>query len=567
MLRSCFLAVLGMALSLSASAQDLAQQVDALMSAYHETGQFNGSVLIASGDEVVYERGFGEADMSWGIANAPDTRHRIGSVTKQFTAALVLQLVEAGEIDLDAPITRYLPDYPAAQGAVTIHQLLAHTGGIPEHLGRPGFADIMRDPTAPEAFLAFFSGLPLDFEPGSDFAYSNSGYFLLGAIIERVTGQTYADALRQRLIEPLGLSDTGYQDNTTILDRMASGYDRTGSGFQHAAYIDASIPYAAGMMYSTVRDLLAWTRALHKAEPFESAQTLERMTTPVLNDYGYGIGNSTMPVGDGSVRMIGHNGGIPGFRSMLIYFPESEQTVAVISNTGDNAGDIARGVAQVMHGQPAQMPARPLATVLSEILDADGVEAAIAHARARREAGVRFDEDQLNTVGYQLLQAGDVPGAIQVFQLNVELFPNASNPYDSLGEAYVAARDVENATANYLRSLERDPTNDNAREMLRRIGVEPPEAVAVVVSPEALEAYVGRYALNPAFAIEVTREGTRLFGQATGQPRFDLNPVSDTRFSIAGVDAQVVFTREGDGPAASLVLIQGGIEQVAPRVE
>jgi CubicO group peptidase (beta-lactamase class C family) len=538
------------------------------MVAYHETGQFNGSVLVARGDDVVYEGAFGEANVSWGVPNSPETRFWIASVTKQFTAALVLQLVEAGEIELDAPITRYLPDYPAAQGdRVTVHHLLSHTGGVPEHTSRPGFGDMMRDPTTPTDFLEVFSGEPLDFEPGTEFRYSNSGYFLLGTIIEAVTGQTYAEALRQRLLAPLGLEDSGYADGATVYDRLATGYRRVGATVQQAPYLDTSVPYSAGMMYSTVRDLHAWTRALHAAEPFESAETLTTMITPVLSGYAYGIGNSAMPIGEESVQAVAHSGGIPGFSSMLIYFPESEQTVAVISNTGDNTGAIARNVAQLMHGAEAETPTRPLAMVVSEVIETDGVEAAIAHVREQREAGGVTDESQLNQAGYVLLGEGRVQDAIQIFTLNVELFPEASNPYDSLGEAYVAARDPENATANYLRSLELDPGNDNARAALRRIGVEPPEREAVSLSPEALDALVGRYQLAPAFVIEVTREGGQLFGEATGQPRVSLTPISATRFEVVGVGAQLSFTREGDGPATSLTLHQGGRSQPAARVE
>ena len=558
---------LALLLAPAALAQDVLERVDAFLTAAHEAGQFDGSALVARGDEIAYERGFGQAERSWGIPNAPDTRHRIGSVTKQFTAALVLQLVEAGEIELDAPITRYLPDYPAAQGAVTVHQLLSHTGGIPEHTNRPDFVDIMRDPVAPEAFLEVFSGEPLDFEPGSAYRYSNSGYFLLGVIIERVTGQPYAEALRQRLLEPLGLSDTVYQDNTTVLDRMASGYDRVGADVRHTAYIDTGIPYAAGMMVSTVRDLHTWTRALHAARPFESAETLTRMTTPVMNSYAYGIDNSMMPMGGKMVRAIGHSGGIPGFRSMLIYFPESEETVALISNTSDEAGALARSVGQILHGGDVPLPTRPLALTLSEIIETDGVDAALARAREARASGERFDENQLNQVGYALLGEGEVESAIRVFALNVELFPDAANPYDSLGEAYVAARDPENASANYLRSLELDPSNDNAREMLRRIGVEPPEAEAVALTPEALEPLVGRYALAPTFVIEITREGTQLYGQPTGQPRVALTPLTATRFEVVGVDAQVSFTLEGAGPATTLTLHQNGRNQPGARVE
>jgi tetratricopeptide (TPR) repeat protein len=185
----------------------------------------------------------------------------------------------------------------------------------------------------------------------------------------------------------------------------------------------------------------------------------------------------------------------------------------------------------------------------------------------REEGADAFDENQLNTLGYLLLNEGDVDGAIRIFELNVEMYPEASNPYDSLGEAYFAARDPERSAANYQRSLDLDPSNDNAREMLGRIGVDVVEPEAVTVSEEVLESYVGRYPLLPTFVIEITREGGQLFAQATGQPRLSLTPISETRFAVGGVDAQVSFARSGEGPAESLTLHQGGQEQVAERAE
>ncbi|MEM6327800.1 MAG: serine hydrolase [Bacteroidota bacterium] len=567
MLRSLALIACSILLSGVLAAQSITDRADDLLTAYHETGQFDGVALIADGDEVLYERGFGEADRSWGIPNGPEATYRIASVTKQFTAALVLQLTEAGQIDLDAPISRYLPNYPAAQSAVTIHQLLSHTGGIPEHTSRPDFPSMMRDPVAPREFLSVFSGEPLDFEPGTAYRYSNSGYFLLGVIIEAVTGQPYAEALQTRLLEPLRLADSGYQDNTTVLDRMATGYSRAGVRVQHAPYIDTSLPYSAGMMVSTVRDLHTWTRALHGGEVFERAETLERMTTPVLNDYGYGIQSSLFPAGGTRVPAIGHDGGIPGFTSMLIYFPESEQTLALISNTGDSIRPLTIALAGVLHGQPAEMPRQPVENLLAEVIEAEGVEAGVARYRAMREAGeYAFDESQLNTLGYLYLTEGEVETAIRIFELNVEMYPEASNPYDSLGEAYFVARDPERSAANYQRSLDLDPSNDNARLMLGRIGVDVVEPEPVTVSQDVLDRYVGRFALAPTFIIEITREEDQLFGQATGQGRIGLRPISDTRFAAIGVDAQISFP-DGDGPAERLTLHQGGQDQVAERVE
>ena len=552
-----------------ASAQDLAERADALMTAYHDAGRFDGSVLIADGDEVVYEAGFGQANRSWGVPNAPDTRHRVASVTKQFTAALVLQLVESGDLALDAPVTRYLPDYPAAQGdRVTVHHLLSHTGGVPDHTGGFSFDDMMRDPITPTAFLAVFSDRPLDFEPGTQFRYSNSGYVLLGALIEAVTGQSYADAVRQRLAVPLGLADTGVQTNGAVLDRMASGYTRAVTRFRNAAYIDASVPYSAGMIVSTVRDLHRWTRALHAGEPFGDPATLERMTTPVMGDYAYGVERTTRTVDGRSVRVVEHSGGIPGSTSWLAYFPESGRTVAVLSNASDDVDAVVRALTGVIHGETPPAPTASVPVILARVAEAEGVGAALARYREVR-AGGGGDENYLDALGHVLLGDGDVDGALRVFRANAEAYSDAPSPYASLGEAYLEAQDPEGAAAAYLRLLELDPENDRARAWLGRMGVAVPEAEAVVVPSDVLDAYLGRYALAPTFVLTVTREGSTLFVQGTGQERLQLAAVSQTRFRVLSptANAQVSFTRVASAPASTLTLHQNGRDKPAGRVE
>ncbi len=568
--RSLCLLLAVVALAAAPAAQDLAEGLDAVVVAYHEARLFDGTVLVADRGEVIYERGVGVADRAWGVPNAPDTRFRIASLTKQFTAALVLQLVEASEVALDAPVTRYLPDYPAAQGdRVTVHHLLSQTSGIPEHLGLPAFDEIMRDPVEPDSFLALFSGLPLDFEPGSQFAYSNSNYYLLGVLIEHVTGQPYADALRDRLLDPLALQDTGYDDGATVVERMAHGYQRVGADFEHAAYVDPSVPYAAGMMYSTARDLFVWTEALHQGAPFESAETLERMTTPVLAEYAYGLGVSMLPLGPSPVRVIGHDGGIFGFSSFLLHVPADDRTVVVLSNTEGSARPLALSLARVLYGQPVDLPAPPVGPVVGAVIEAQGVEAGVARYRQIRRAeadGYDLGEDQLNALGYLYLERGDVDAAIRLFELNVEMFPDAWNPYDSLGEAYLAAGDRDRAVASYQRALALNPASESPRDALEQLGADPDDP-AVQVPRDVLERYVGRYALQPGVVVDVTVEDGRLFAEATGQPRFELVPISETQFVVPAVGARVSFGRGASGPAESLTLNLGAGDQTARRVE
>ena len=210
----------------AATAFAQSQKIDALMQQYYDYGQFNGSVLVAEQGKIIYEKGFGMANMEWSIPNQPDTKFRIGSVTKQFTATVILQLIQEGKIKLEGKLTDYLTDYRKDTGdRVTIHQLLNHTSGIPSYTSRPTFfAEDSRDPYSVADFVKKFASGDLEFEPGTKFSYNNSGYFLLGAIIEKVTGRKYEEVLAERIFKPLGMTNSGYDHHATLLPKRASGY-------------------------------------------------------------------------------------------------------------------------------------------------------------------------------------------------------------------------------------------------------------------------------------------------------------------------------------------------------
>src|SRR4029078_11490332 len=246
-------------------AQNHAAKIQEVLALAHKYRLFNGSALVAENGKVTYKGAFGMAEMEWGIPNAPDTKFRLGSITKQFTATLILQLVEQGKIKLDGKLSDYLPDYSKDTGAkVTIHNLLSHTSGIPSYTSLPGFfQDVSRNPFKVDDFIKKYASGELEFEPGTKFVYDNSGYFLLGAIIEKVTGKPYEQVLKENIFDPLGMKNSGYDRWGTILNKRATGYARTPKGFQTAAYLDMSIPYAAGSLYSTVEDLYMWDQALY----------------------------------------------------------------------------------------------------------------------------------------------------------------------------------------------------------------------------------------------------------------------------------------------------------------
>ena len=247
-----FAAALLLASASLAPAQDHFKKVDELLKQYYDLGLFTGSVLVSDRGKI-YEKGYGLANREWDIPNAPDTKFRLGSITKQFTATLILQLVEQGKIKLDGHITDYLPDYRKDTGdKVTIHNLLTHTSGIPSYTERPDYAsDISRNTFTPADFVKKYASGDLEFEPGTKFSYDNGGYFILGAIVEKITGKPYEQVLKERIFDPLGMSDTGFDHLETILPKRATGYSKNPTGFVNSSYVDMSVPYAAGSLYSS----------------------------------------------------------------------------------------------------------------------------------------------------------------------------------------------------------------------------------------------------------------------------------------------------------------------------
>jgi CubicO group peptidase (beta-lactamase class C family) len=554
----------------SAFAQQNVQKIDELLKQYYDYGQFNGSVLVAEKGKIVYEKGFGMANMEWAIPNQPDTKFRIGSVTKQFTATLVLQLVEEGKIKLDGKLSDYLPDYRKDTGGkVTIHQLLNHTSGIPSYTSRPGFfAEVSRDPYSVTDFVTKFASGELEFEPGSKYSYNNSGYFLLGAIIEKVTGKSYEAVLKERILDPLGMTNTGYDRHAPILQKRASGYEKTPAGYVNAAYLDMSLPYAAGSIYSTVEDLYKWEQSLYE-DKIISAESKKLMFTPGLGNYGYGFIIADRPIGktEQKTKVVQHGGGINGFNSLLTRLVDKQQTIILLDNVGLGRyqGNITSSIISILNGQPIEPPKKSIAETLYKIAVEKNVASAVAEYRklkAENSPTYDFSENELNTLGYQLLGMKRTKDAIEIFKLNVEMFPTSSNPYDSLGETYLADDQKDLALVNYKKAAELNPKNANALLIVKRL-----EGKESKVDSSGFDAYVGEYQVTPGLTLTISKEGEKLFGQLTGQGKLPVEAVSETQFTIPEVKANITFEKDVAGKVVGLLLSQGSRTANAKKIK
>jgi CubicO group peptidase (beta-lactamase class C family) len=314
---------------------DAAAGIDELVTNFHNEGFFSGAVLVARDGEVILSKGYGMANREWAAPAAPDTRFRIGPLTKQFTGTAILKLQEEGALSVEDPICNYLDECPDTWQDVTIHHLLTHTSGIHTFTGDEEtmrfFLDTVPRPEPPEETIRRIINEPLDFAPGEDWLYSNSGYVLLGLIIETASGHGYEAYLRDTFFEPLGMVDTRMDNNQAVIERRAQGYGRIAG--TKGIYLAISVGYSAAGLLSTVQDLHRWNEALFSGEVV-SPESLEAMwdnaaTMPDGSEYGYGLQRTTVA----GQTAIGHTGWLHGFISGMRYFPDADLTIIALANT------------------------------------------------------------------------------------------------------------------------------------------------------------------------------------------------------------------------------------------
>jgi CubicO group peptidase (beta-lactamase class C family) len=326
---------------------DAVPRMEQIIQSYVAGKQFMGTVLVAENGKILLDKGYGFANLEWEVPNTPTTKFRLGSITKQFTAASVLLLEERGKLKTEDPVKKYMPDAPAAWDKVTIFNLLTHTSGIPSFTSFPDYEAKEAQTMTPQQLVDWFKDKPLEFEPGTKWNYSNSGYVLLGYLIEKISGQSYADFVQQNIFTPLGMKDSGYDSNSTLIAHRAAGYSRGKNGPVNAGFVNMTVPLSAGALYSTTEDLLRWEEGLFGGKVLKP-ESLAKMTTPFREDYAFGLGVSAT----NGHKMISHNGGIQGFNTSLAYYPDDKLVVAVLANlNGPFADQLAAQLGKVAHGE------------------------------------------------------------------------------------------------------------------------------------------------------------------------------------------------------------------------
>lgn len=448
------------------------EKIDEIISLYTDYGGFNGSVLVSHKGEIIYKKGFGLANMEWDIPNQINTKFQIASITKQFTAMLILQLVAENKLELHTPISVYLPNYPKTKGdIITIHQLLTHSSGIPNvKNGKKVFR--------PKEMVNQFSNEQLLFTPGKRFEYSNSGYVLLGYIIEIITGKKYDKVLQDKIFKPLNMRNTGFYRHRPLIKNMSSGYNRGFGEYFNIDYSDESSAYSAGAIYSTVEDLFLWDQALY-TDTLLPKKYLDLIFTKHIEDpeyggyYGYGWELIKREIGNTNnyIETISHGGSINGYRSSIKRIPSSKSSIILLNNTNHaflNA--ITKAIIGILYDSPYDYPLKPLAKFMFKTIQKEGIEKGILFYKKHMDSeNYYISEQELIVAGYKLLHNGNAKHAAEVFKLSIEVFPDKDNPYDSYAEALMTLGKNEEAIKNYKKSLQLNPNNNNAKKMLIKL--------------------------------------------------------------------------------------------------
>ena len=353
------------------SPQQIAAKIDEYMNAAVKVNRFSGSILVARDGQPIISKGYGMANYELDVPNTPQTVFRLGSLTKQFTATAVMMLQERGKLSVSDSICKHLSDCPAAWQPVTIRHLLTHTSGIPNYTALPDHGKTISLPVTHASLIARFKDKPLEFAPSEKFKYGNSGYYLLGVIIERASGKPYEDFLRDNIFKPLGMTQTGYDSSRSIIKNRAAGYEVSDGSLVNAPYIDMSIPFAAGALYSSVEDLLRWDQALYTEKLF-ARKSLDEIFTPFRERFpgtSYGYGWEIAKQFDR--QALQHNGEINGFSTFIARFPADRMTVIVLGNNAvANGRGIANDLSAIAFGAPYKIPQERKAIALdSRILE------------------------------------------------------------------------------------------------------------------------------------------------------------------------------------------------------
>jgi CubicO group peptidase (beta-lactamase class C family) len=460
-------------------------QIDALINAYHGNGQFDGVVLVSEKGQIIYRKAFGIADREWNVPMTVDTKFKIGSVSKVFTAFLILQLVQDGIISLDGTISDYIPDYQGRQkDRITVHQLLTHTSGIINSLPPGEEAVKERLHHDLRQLIRYAEEADPAGEPGKEFHYSNFGYAILACIAEKVTRKPFDVLLNEKIFRPIGMNDTKQHSDTAVEERLARGYEyKLLKGYENTTYFDNSYATGCGGLISTADDLFKWHQALLNGRLL-SKGLRDKMIEPVKPfHYGYGWEVRTQAPGRSgdTLKIAEHSGSVNGFGSYMAQIPGDGSLVVVLKNSRADtyispahATAIGQEIISILYGGDVPLPKKSIARHIGLVVGRDGPETAEREYDLIKQTGFEgyaHDESELNQLGIELtFRFKLLDEALKIFEINMIEFPRSYNAYDSYAYVLMQKNDRRNSIKYYKKGLEilRKFPDENRGESVRR---------------------------------------------------------------------------------------------------
>ena len=451
---------------LEIQAQEANQKIDEVMAEFLRLEQFSGSILVAKDGEVLYAKAFGEANKDHHVKNTLQTKFNIGSAGKTFTGISIMQLAEKNKLEVTDPVIKYLEDFPFGD-QITIHNLLTHTSGMGNYFAHPEFLSRMSRIRSVSDALPLIYDQELMFEiPGENYAYSNSGIVVLGAIIEKVSGQGYEDYIKENILDPLEMFDTDINYLDEIEENRACGYMKSPSGIFNSNIFMVPPANADGGIETTVEDLLKYDQALY-GEKLLSEESKEKMFTPFKSNYGYcwrieeKYGNT----------LTWHGGGAPGVSASFRRYINDRYTLIVLSNYSGGASQVSKIIEAIIFGDEYDSPKPTLGEFLYQNMNENGIDNTMQNIeQLLNNNGYKIQSSRpLNFLGYTLLGEEKLDMALALLELNVLLFPDEANPYDSLGDAYLEKGDTELAIECFKNALERDPGFESSKQKLEKL--------------------------------------------------------------------------------------------------
>jgi CubicO group peptidase (beta-lactamase class C family) len=504
-----------------------------------------GAALIVQDGETLYRKAFGMANLELDVEMSPEHVFRIGSITKQFTACAILKLAEEGKLDLQDDITTFIEDYPTHGYTITIEHLLTHTSGIKSYTSMSELTmEVRRKDFTPPELVDYFKNQPMDFAPGEEFRYNNSAFFLLGYIVELVSGKSYENYIDSTFFKALGMKNSYYGSTSRIIHNRADGYAKTGDGYKNDDFLSMTLPYSAGSLLSTVDDLYTWYKAVMSNKVISESSLKKATTSYVLNNgkptgYGYGwfLGNI-----QGSTNIY-HGGGINGYLTASLFLPEENLFVVVFSNCTCN--------------DPSGTATKMAATALGKPYEWDSIS---------------LDENLLKS--YEAVYTSEYDGDLIITYADGKIVAMRSGGSETVlipfekDKFFVKERistfHFERGAGDKIVTLISKGTRDDI--VWKRTEKAIPRVEAIDVEESVLEEYVGKYELTPDFFITISILEGKVYALATGQETLELIPVGEDEFKLQGIDAKLTFERDDHRAIESLTLYQNG-EHKAKKIE